>query len=168
MVPLQEIHATNGHDLFKFYQDFVHTGLWTHFIIFCPNSQEENCSILCEYRSKQDETDPSGMKQKEKTPIAARSPLLCPALRRNRTKQRSAAIKRRERLPFDRGAAALQALRLLKLKCSLPQCDSFFKGPFSISGAQKADFMLKNPAFCVQTIQKRMHSGRTASQAPLA
>ena len=105
---------------------------------------------------------------KRDDPIAARSPLLCPALRRNRTKQRSAAIKRRERLPFDRGAAALKARRLLKLKCSLPQCDSFFKGPFSISGAQKADFMLKNPAFCVQTIQKRMHSGRTASQAPLA
>ena len=162
MFPLQEIHATNGHDLFKMYYDFVHTGLWTHFIIFCPNPQEENCSIP-RIRPQW----PTAANKRD-SPIAARSPLLCPALRRNRTKQRSAAIKRRERLPFDRGAAALQALRLLKLKCSLPQCDSFFKGPFSISGAQKADFTLKNPAFCVQTIQKRMHSGRTASQAPLA
>lgn len=162
MFPLQEIHATKGHDLFKMYYDFVHTGLWTHFIIFCPNPQEENCSIP-RIRPQW----PTAANKRD-NPIAARSPLLCPALRRNRTKQRSAAIKRRERLPFDRGAAALQALWLLKLKCSLPQCDSFFKGPFSISGAQKADFMLKNPAFCVQTIQKRMQSGRTASQAPLA
>ena len=162
MFPLQEIHATNGHDLFKMYYDFVHKD-YGHILSYSarihkrkiapPHAKPALCAVP---------------QTKGIDPIAARSPLLCPALRRNRTKQRSAAIKRRERLPFDRGAAALQALRLLKLKCSLPQCDSFFKGPFSISGAQKADFTLKNPAFCVQTIQKRMHSGRTASQAPLA
>ncbi len=134
---------------------FVHTGLWTHSIIFCPNSQEENCSILYECRSKHGFSGPPGMKQKEKTPIAARSPLLCPALRRNRTKQRSAAIKRRERLPFDRGAAALKARRLLKLKCSLPQCDSFFKGPFSIFNEKRADFTPKNAAPSVHNAQKK-------------
>ena len=88
-------------------------------------------------------------------PIAARTPMLCPALRRNRTKQRSAAIKRRERLPFDRGAAALKARRLLKLKCSLPQCDSFFKGPFSIFNEKRADFTPKNAAPSVHNAQKK-------------
>ena len=111
---------------------------------------------------------------KRDDPIAARSPLLCPALRRNRTKQRSAAIKRRERLPrrnrtkqrsaaikrrerlpFDRGAAALKARRLLKLKCSLPQCDSFFKGPFSIFNEKRADFTPKNAAPSVHNAQKK-------------
>lgn len=33
--------------------------------------------------------------------LTAHSLLLCPALRRTRAKQKSAAIKRRERLPFD-------------------------------------------------------------------
>ena len=153
MVPLQEIHATNGHDLFKFYQDFVHTGLWTHFIIFCPNSQEENCSTPCKTRAVRRPADP----------------LLCPALRRNRTKQRSAAIKRRERLPFDRGAAARGAVRLLELKCSLPQCDSFFKGPFSIFTENGADFRPKSAAGSVQDAQKRdaPHPGRIPSASCL-
>ena len=39
--------------------------------------------------------------------LTAHSLLLCPALRRTRAKQKSAAIKRRERLPFDLSQSSL-------------------------------------------------------------
>ena len=62
--------------------------------------------------------------------LTAHSLLLCPALRRTRAKQKSAAIKRRERLPFDhfdRPGEGILTYHLLNLGHSITHSVGLFK-----------------------------------------